>query len=235
MKYIKYLLVAGLLLPCSCNKEAYSPTPDTPVREAIVTETLDEEQEYDAVVTVMQTERQFVYFQVDSVSRLYPLNYEEPYSGPKRLACRLVEYKNRIIDQNEHFHLGYVKWFEDVAQGTVELDNYALPTDLSMEDGIDLRFDWMTSLEDAFLTLHYSSFWGDGSVAHRMLLQKTGEKEFRLRYFRNGDEKLREGDALVCFDLNDWLPRTEGMDITLKWTTGAGESAEKSFRFQSRP
>jgi hypothetical protein len=126
-----------------------------------------------------------------------------------------------------------VEWVEELAQGMVESNkgDYYPP-----DDGIDLVEDWMTSLEDAFLTLHYTTTWGDGSVVHRLLLVNGDQEgEFRLLHYRDGDDKLWEADALIYFDLNDCLPKTDGMDITLKWTTGAGESAEKSFRFRSRP
>lgn len=230
---ILYLFLSGCLLAGSCSKmsssmpdgDRYGPSADAEGME---------QEEYDAIVTVKQAENQSVYFQVDDVSRLYPLNYEQPYTGPKRLACSLIEYKNRTVDNNRNYHLGLVKWFEEVVPGRVEAAGEDGAT-YQPDDGIDVLDDWMTSLEDAFLTIHYSTFWGDGSVAYRLVLVKTGPADFRLLLYRNGDEKLEEGDALVCFDLNEYLPQTDGMDITLKWSTGAGEPSEKVFRFRSRP
>ena len=238
IKHIIYFVAAGCLLAASCSKGKEAlPDSVTLVRSAKALEMEDRTdiraEEYDAVVTVMQTEQQIIFFQVDSVSRLYPLNYEQPFTGPKRLACRVIDSLDDIVEGNKNYHLGWVIWSEEVVKGEVgiaDAEIQPLP-----DDGLDILEDWMTTLEDGFLTLHYASFWGDGSVEHRMCLDKTGEAEFCLRYYRNGDENLHEGDALIYFDLNDCLPKTEGMDIKLKWTTGAGESAEKSFRFRSRP
>ena len=232
IKRIIYLLAAGCIFASGCSMaEATAPDSSNVKAEEILPGTSNPYDRYDAVVTVKETEQHVLYFQVDSLSRLYPLNYEEPFTGPKRLACGVTEYLYEMVDGNKYYHLGYVEWYEELAKGAVQTGEKDFPPD----DGIDLLEDWMTSLEDAFLTLHYSTWWGDGSVSHRLLLQKTGETEFRLLHYRDGDQDLREADALVYFDLNDCLPQTEGMDITLKWTTGAGESAEKHFRFRSRP
>ena len=238
IRHIIYLLVAGCLLASGCSKEEGIPSSNTLVRNANAETVYPEAgehgnpcDEYDAIVTVKETEEHDIYFQVDSLTRVYPINYEEPYDGPKRLACRLIEFLYDPVEGNKYFHLGYVEWFEELAKGTVETEEEGFRAD----DGIDLLEDWMTSLEDAFLTLHYSTSWGDGSIVHSLFLEQTGDAEFRLLHYRNGDQGLREADSLIYFDLNDCLPKTDGMDITLKWTTGAGESAEKSFRFRSRP
>ena len=234
MKYAIYLLLAGVFLASACSKERALPLDNRRYEAESEAGPSQVSDEYNAVVTVKQTAEQIIYFQVDSVTRLYPLNYDQPFTGPKRLACRLVEY-NRIVDGNKDWHLGIVPWYDEVAQGAVEKESYQSDQGMAPDDGIDILSDWMTSLEDAFLTLHYTTIWGDGSVAHRLMLVKTGDNNFRLLHYRNGDESLQEGDALICFDLNDCLPRTEGTDITIKWTTGAGESAKRSFRFRSRP
>lgn len=229
LKSTIFLLAAGCVLLSGCSKMSseqmyYAPptaNEDIPPKE------------YDAVVTLMQTEQQLIYFQVDSVTRLYPLNYDQEYNGPKRLAGRFLEFTDQLVDGNKHYHTGLVRWCEELAKGSVKTGGESS----SPDGGIDILDDWMTSLEDAFLTIHYSTFWGDqdGTQEYLLFLEKTGEAEFRLRHYWDSGENPQKGDALVYFDLNDCLPRTEGMDITLKWTTGAGENAEKSFRFRSRP
>ena len=230
LKHIIYLLAAGCLL-AACFKQGEAGNYDVDGESLIREMPADG---YQAIVTVKQDENQVVFFQVDSVLRVYPLNYEQPFTKPKRLACRLIDYVDAWVYENKEYHLGKVQWVEELAQGMVESnkgDDY-YPTD----DGIDLVEDWMTSLEDAFLTLHYTTTWGDGSVVHRLLLVNGDQEgEFRLLHYRDGDDKLWEADALIYFDLNDCLPKTDGRDIILKWTTGAGESAEKHFRFRSRP
>ena len=228
IRHIIYLLVAGCLLT-ACFKGGMPGKGEVDGSTLLGAIASDN---YSAIVTVKQDENRVVFFQVDSVLRVYPLNYNQPFTEPKRLACGLIDYEAPVYD-NEDYHFGMVEWVEELAQGMVESNkgDYYPP-----DDGIDLLEDWMTSLEDAFLTLHYTTTWGDGSVVHRLLLVNGDQEgEFRLLHYRDGDDKLWEADALIYFDLNDCLPKTDGMDITLKWTTGAGESAEKSFRFRSRP
>ena len=103
---------------------------------------------------------------------------------------------------------------------------------------MDIVEDWMTSVEDGYLTLHYSTFWGDGSVPHSLKLI-TGENpedpyEVRLVHLNNGDAALEEADALIYFDLAS-LPPTggSGRKLTLKWKNGGGNTA-KSFLYKSR-
>ena len=227
-KSIIYLLAAGGILFSGCSKEAGPPRYAAPDQDPNGN---PYQEEYNAVVTVKQTTSGTIYFQVDEKSRLYPVNYEEPYTGPKRLACLISDFGG-MVDGNVNWHYGMVVWSEEVEEGPIYPRDESFPAD----DGLNVLDDWMTSLEDAFLTIHYSTFWGDGSTAHQLLLMEGNQEgEFLLLHYRNGDEALTEADALICFDLNDRLPKTEGMDIKLKWTTGAGESAEKSFRFRSRP
>lgn len=200
---------------------------------------------YTAIVTVKQSENGAVYFQLNEDKRLYPQNYEYPFTGLRRIICGLQETGGDSCR---------VLWMEFLEQGSK--DHYYVPVaapedgpedpfpedgpeDSFPHDGLDILEDWMTGAEDGFLTLHYSTWWGDGSVAHRLRLvygtHPGNPYELLLSHDRNNDAFLEKADALICFDIND-LPSTEGkyVNLRLKWTDSEGKPAAKDFYFKSR-
>ena len=184
---------------------------------------------FDAIVTVKQLPDGTVFFQVDEDLRICPTRYDTPFTGLKRLACRL-QVTGSLLENG--CYPGTVLWSEELERGEISYALDALP-----DDGLDLLDDWMTSVEDGFLTLHYSTWWGKGTIPHLVLLSpgNPGDPyELHLLHYRNGDEALEEADALIYFDLDGALPSTDGATLTLKWKTSAGTSAEKQFLYKSR-
>lgn len=184
--------------------------------------------EYDAIVTVKKSAKGNVYFQVDSTTCVFPLGcYEETFTGIKRLACHLIVFD---IVEVEDFLDARITWYENIEKGELEK-----PEETQQNCGLDMLEDWLTSVEDGFLTLHYSAWWGDSTQPHRITLAR-GDHPFELfiKHYNNGDEALREADALIYFDLNDILPQTTGNELTLKWITCDGTLAQKTFRYSSR-
>lgn len=200
---------------------------------------------YTAIVTVKQQADGTVFFQLDEERRLYPENYKHAYKGLQRIICGLEERgKDRCyIQWMEFLEQPVVSWgveFDEPSQGDGDMPGGGyVPPETYPQDGLDILEDWMTSVEDGFLTLHYSTWWGDGSVPHRFgLVPGTNPQdpyELLLWHDANGDAALEKADALICFDING-LPSTEGdyVNLRLKWTGCDGESASKVFRFRSR-
>lgn len=178
--------------------------------------------EYTAIVTVKESPEGVIYFQLDDDTVLYPQNYKDPFTGMKRIMCGITV----PAGSNEC----YLTWMDYLVEG-------ALLTGEADDDGMDVLDDWMTSVEDGFLTVHYSAWWGSGSVEHLLLLKSDDNPyELRLIHSMNGDEKLEKADALVYFDINDLIPDTEGTykDLTIKWKDCASEDKSRVFRFRSR-
>ena len=75
-------------------------------------------------------------------------------------------------------------------------------------DAIDIVRDWVTIVEDGYLTLRFRTLWGNVKP-----------------HSTNGDPQLRWGDGLVAFDLNDVLPDTQGkkVKLTVKWKSTVGD------------
>ena len=106
-----------------------------------------------------------------------------------------------------------VEWATPLEMGEVSRDRQS-----RRGDPISVVMDWMTTLEDGFLTVHYS-FPSDGKASHGFCLC-PGEKEneYRLIHDANDDTGGDLTDGLVCFDVASLLPDTEGETVTLSLT-----------------
>ena len=183
--------------------------------------------EYNAIVTVKQNDASGqIFFQLDDDTQLIPTNYNQPYNGLQRIICGLKVYPNDYCD---------VLWMDYLEKGElVKADDWD-----GNSDAADILSDWMTSVEDGFLTVHYSTWWGEGDVEHslRLVSGKNPDNPYELWFCHssNGDTPSKKADALVYFDINS-LPSTGGdyVTLTLKWQSSAGEPAKKTFRFRSR-
>lgn len=181
-------------------------------------------QSFNAIVTVKQDQEGKVYFQLDDSHVLYPRRYPETFNGIRRIICGIETYANT----NECA----VLWMDYLEEGTVASEANGV-----QDDGLDLISDWMTSVEDGFLTVHYDAFWGSGNVAHKLIVTPgTDPYSINLIHSANGDEALEKGDALIYFDINSLLPDTEGAykTLTLSWKTCDNINASKTFQFRSR-
>ena len=212
-RIIGILILAVCLLP-GCTKS---------VRNA---ESLDPfSRQYTAIATVKRDAASRVFIQLDEETILYPDNYPDPFVRECRIVC--------AFSWKTGTQRCWMAWMDYIEEGTVQ------GGDLPEGDPIEPEHDWMTSVEDAYLTLHYSAFWGDGRVAHSLILV-TGENpedpyEVRLVHLCNGDPAIEKGDALVYFDLSSLPPTGEGGEIlTLKWKNSAGGFDSRSYLFKSR-
>ena len=108
-----------------------------------------------------------------------------------------------------------VEWVSALEVGVVSGVQYDNTTRSSGNDPIDILVDWMTSLEDGFLTLHYS-IPSSGSVKHDFFLHPGESKdEWRLVHDAHGDTKGTLIDGIICFDVAGLLPDTMGETVTL--------------------
>jgi len=180
-------------------------------------------QEFRAIVTVKQDESGTIYFQLDDNTVLFPYNYNMPFNGMERIICGLA-----VANGANECH---VQWMDFLEKGDISYTQDAI------DDGLDIIDDWMTSVEDGFLTIHYNAWWGNGTNPHLLLVKPSANTyELTIVHQMNGDEPLEKADALVYFDINDILPNTEGTykDLTIKWKSIEGAAKSKTFRFRSR-
>ena len=84
---------------------------------------------------------------------------------------------------------------------------------------VDIVLDWITSLEDGFLTLHYT-IPASGENKHSFTLFRSWEQgyHFFLVHDAQGDTEGPLTDGIVCFPVENLLPDTGGETITLSLT-----------------
>ena len=217
-------VLLGLALLSSCAKEEMAHEIDNGGEYG-------EYKDYTAIVTVHKSPTDTVYFQVDDTTRLYPYNFQSGYRGIERIVCGITVYSSKV---RNYGYDTYVQWYDQLDKGT-----FANVKPSGANDGLDIISDWMTSCEDGFLTLHYSTRWGFKSVPHTFTLvagqNPSDPYEVLLVQDANGDEKKQTADSVVYFDINS-LPDTGDTykTLTLKWTDSGGKTAEKEFRFKTR-
>ena len=103
-----------------------------------------------------------------------------------------------------------VEWASPLDMGEIRYDMQA-----RTGDPVDILMDWITSLEDGFLTLHYS-VRASGSVKHDFSIYPSVETNtYRLVHDAHGDSKGDVNDGIVCFDVSGVLPDTEGETVEL--------------------
>jgi len=98
---------------------------------------------------------------------------------------------------------------------SVDVGDISFYTDAPEGAPVDIVTDWMTSLEDGFLTLHYK-IRTSGKVAHSFELRPDVEgRQYRLLHDAHGDTGGEVTEGLVCFPVAGLLPDTQGETVTL--------------------
>ena len=186
---------------------------------------------FDAIVTVRKAPDDTVYFQLTDDTRVFPVGYDRTFDRARRLMCSLTRVGGKTGSYGQRVS---IDWMDFLDEGAVAGAGYT-----GADDPLELVSDWMTSVEDGFLTVHYSTAWGIKPTMHTFtLLTGTDTSDPYLVVLRHdscGDRREVEAEGLICFDLSS-LPDTGGQykPLTLKWTCSDGASSERTFEFRSR-
>ena len=213
-----------ILLLASCSK-AYFDGPQPSFNGE------GESADFMAILTIKKTPTDTVYLQLDDSTTIYAVNYQSGYTRMEKVFCDITVSNTSV---GRFKYKGYINWLEPIDEGQVTAD-----ASVSGDLGLDIIDDWMTGLEDGYLTIHYNTWWGANPVQHDMYVitgtNPADPYELVLRQDACGDTKDEEGDALICFDINS-LPDTgdDYKELTLKWTSSGGTAAEKKFKFKTR-
>lgn len=185
--------------------------------------------EVSAIFTIKQDAADVTFFQLDEDTRLYPGD-RYPFYGQVRAMGSL---RISAVKYGDYGYVTSVLWAEALDMGQVV-------TSLSgAADGIDISTSWMTSVEDGYLTVHYSCWWGNDPKHHDFYIV-TGQDPsdpyaIELRHSSGGDAQDVYDEGLVYFDING-LPDTAGAEkeLTLSWTGTNGEKQTRKFGFRTR-
>lgn len=152
------------------------------------------------------------------------------YTRQQRVIADVTIYPSA---SNEHD--AKVSWIEPLDEGILTSD-----ASVAGSDPISLnRNSWMTCVDDAYLTLNYSAWWGEHPLHHDFWLvsglDPSDPYSMELRHDANGDSNDVFAEGVICFDLNS-LPDTggESKEITIKWKDTEGKTSIAKFEFTSR-
>lgn len=190
-----------------------------------------------ALVTVKQAQDHSVFLQLDDKTTLFPVNFTSSPFGSKEVRA-LVNYKEVNESSKEYSKAVFVNWIDSLLTKSMVPDLGANNHSVYGNDPVEIVADWVTIVEDGYLTLRFRTVWGDQGKTHYVNLLAGGnpdnlyEVEFRHNAF--GDVNGRVMDALVAFRL-DKLPDTKGKTVKLKvkWKSFSGEKSVE-FDYKSR-
>ena len=180
---------------------------------------------YNGLVTVRYTESEVLYFQLDDVRTLYPVNMGNNKLWEDGQRALINFY---VVDEDDKGFTDavYVNWIERVLTKSM-VESKGMENDsLYGKDPVEIVRDWVTVVEDGYLTLRFRTYWS-GGVTHTVNLlagvNPANPYEVEFRHNANGDLNYYVGDGLVAFDLSK-LPDTEGrtVKLTLKWMSFSG-------------
>ena len=180
---------------------------------------------YNGLVTIRYTESDVLYFQLDDVRTLYPVNIgnSKLWKDGQRA---LINFQ--VVDEDDKGFTDavYVNWIERVLTKSMVESKGVENDSLYGKDPVEIVRDWVTVVEDGYLTLRFRTYWS-GGVTHTVNLlagvNPDNPYEVEFRHNANGDLNYYVEDGLVSFDLSK-LPDTEGrtVKLTLKWMSFSG-------------
>ena len=180
---------------------------------------------YNGLVTIRYTDSDVLYFQLDDVRTLYPVNMGNGKLWEDGQRALINFY---VVDEDDKGFTDavYVNWIERVLTKSM-VESKGVENDVVYgKDPVEIVRDWVTVVEDGYLTLRFRTYWS-GGVTHTVNLlagvNPGNPYEVEFRHNANGDYNYYVGDGLVSFDLSK-LPDTKGktVNLTLKWMSFSG-------------
>lgn len=179
-----------------------------------------------ALVTVKSGADNAPYLQLDDNTTLRPTNLKNGLFDGKQVRA-LTNFS--VIDEpsGDYNKSVYVNWIDSIRTKTTVPD---LMTDNDAtygNDPVEIVKDWVTIVEDGYLTLRFRTLWGNTGITHHVnLLTGTNPDnpyEVELRHDAKGDVTGVSKDALIAFSLDE-LPDTQGetVKLKLKWNSFSG-------------
>lgn len=181
-------------------------------------------------VTVRRSESGMVWFQCGDL-KIRPSGYR--FERQMRALCELIVSPLQYPD--DEYYPAELLWLEPIDEGTFTDD-----AGVSGDDGLDILINsWISSCEDAYLTIHYNTWWGARPGHHDFYLVAGTDPDdpyvLELRHDSHSDGREQLSDGIVCFDINA-LPDTGGeiKTLSLKWKKLDGSTGVAKFGFRTR-
>lgn len=183
-----------------------------------------------ALVTVKPIDANSFYMQLDEQTTLKPINMKgSPYGSEEVRA--LVYYTEVNDDPTPYDKAVRVTWIDDIlTKPTIVRDE--TNTEDYGNDPVDIIDDWVTIVEDGYLTLRFRTISTNTGQPHTVnLVAENPENPYEVRFCHNSHGDMVGNnmfDGLVAFRLNS-LPDTQGETVKLKlvWDSFAGEKSHE--------
>ena len=183
-----------------------------------------------ALVTVKPVSDTNFYLQLDDKTALLPVGTSKLPFGKKEVRA-LVNFTQTDMpeDADKDKYAGAVKinWIDSLLTKQPKPDMGEDNDKTYGNDPVEIMRSWMTVVEDGYITLDFSTVWGNSNIRHEVNLLTGGNPEnpyeVEFRHNAHGDNCGTTGNGLVAFSLNS-LPDTEGetVKLTLKWNSFSG-------------
>ena len=182
---------------------------------------------YNALVTVKHTDSGTLYFQLDDKTTLKPYGVSDSAYGNEQFRA-LINYTDRDetptpssdgvkFDKSVNVHRLDKVLTKQLAESQGEKDDETYGT-----APVEIVNSWATIVEDGYITLVFSGYWGDVSKAHKINLVSGVESGdpylLELRHDACDDTvsyNATRCNGIAAFDLNS-LPDTKGETVKLK-------------------
>ena len=182
---------------------------------------------YNALVTVKHTEGGTLYFQLDDKTTLKPSGISDSAYGDEQFRA-LINYTDRNeipspssdgvkFDKSVDIHRIDKVLTKQLAESQGEKDDEAYGT-----APVEIVNSWATIVEDGYITLVFSGYWGDLNKTHKVnLVSGVDSSDPYLLEFRHDacDDTAQMNpvrcNGIAAFDLNS-LPDTKGETVKLK-------------------
>ncbi len=183
-----------------------------------------------AIVTVKPLDDKSFFLQLNDETALLPVGVTKLPYGNKEVRA-FVNYTPAVMpegaDKEKYADAVKINWLDSLLTKQSKPSMAEENDNLYGNDPVEIMNNWMTVVEDGYITLNFSTFWGNRNTKHEVNLLTGGnpdnpyEVEFRHNAF--GDVNGIKGDGIVAFSLKD-LPDTNGetVKLTLKWMSFSG-------------
>lgn len=189
-----------------------------------------------AIVTVkpvVTEDEEYFYLQLNDKEKLWPVeNSRIPYDKDREIRA-FVNYTDTEMpedaDKETYSRAVKINWMDTILTKKPVVLNPELSSAAASygSDPVNIFADWMTNVEDGFLTLHFYTYWGNTDIKHELNLltglNADDPYEVYFKHNAHGDYDYYEGDGIVAFSLKD-LPDTKGetKKLTLKFDSFSG-------------
>ena len=178
-----------------------------------------------ALVTVKPVDANSFYMQLDERTTLKPVNLKGSPYGDEEVRA-LVSFA--VVNENPapYDKAVRVTWMDDILTKPT-IVRTAENTEDYGNDPVEIVDDWVTIVEDGYLTLRFRTIASNTGQKHRVnLVAENPENPYEVTFYHDAEGDNfgdRMFDGLVAFRLNT-LPDTEGQTVKLKlrWESFSG-------------